>query len=108
MTDDDRELILGGGNFFADFGDAQDDIEQARAILAARIIVAMDARILSARAAEAATGVAASEFSRIRNARLERFTIDRLMRILGKLDDGAVVTSEFQRREPSSLRPRVA
>ncbi len=83
---DDLEFVRGSGNVFRDFGDANPDLEQARAILAAKIIGVLDERKLSVRAAEDLTAVAASEFSRIRNAKLERFTIDRMITILGKLD----------------------
>jgi len=82
---DDLEFMRGSGNVFRDFGDANPDLEQARAILAAKIIGVLDDRKLSVRAAEEVTGVAASEFSRIRNVKLERFTIDRMIDILGKL-----------------------
>ncbi len=49
-------------NVFRDFGDANPDLEQARAILAAKIVAVLDRRTLSVRAAQALTGVAASEF----------------------------------------------
>jgi predicted RNA binding protein YcfA (HicA-like mRNA interferase family) len=55
------------------------------AVLAAKIIGILDQRKFGVRAAEALTSVAASEFSRIRNVKLERFTIDRMITILGKL-----------------------
>lgn len=45
----------------------------------------MTAQGIGPREAERRTGIAASDFSRIRNARLERFTIDRLMSILDRL-----------------------
>ena len=32
------------------------------------------------------TGIAAADFSRIRNANIGRFTVDRLMTVLGRLD----------------------
>jgi predicted XRE-type DNA-binding protein len=85
MSDEDFELVRGSGNVFRDFGDPNADLEQARAILAAKIINVLDDRKLSVRAAEKLTGVAASEFSRIRNAKLGRFTLDRMITILGKL-----------------------
>ena len=85
MKNDEMELVRGSGNIFRDFGDPNADLEQARATLAAAIIKTMDAQNLSVRAAEQLTGVAASEFSRIRNVKLDRFTIDRLIIILGKL-----------------------
>ena len=40
---------------------------------------------LTVRKAESVTKVAAADFSRIRNANLGRFTIDRLMMILNRL-----------------------
>ena len=80
------EVIRGSGNVFRDFGRPNADLEQARAILAARIVKILDQRKLTARAAEKLTGVAHTDLSRIRNARLERFTLDRMITILGKLD----------------------
>src|SRR5262245_60467077 len=73
-NDDDFELIHGSGNVFRDFGDPNADLEQARSILAAKIIGVLDDRKLSVRKAEKITGVAAAEFSRIRNVKLDRFT----------------------------------
>jgi predicted XRE-type DNA-binding protein len=46
----------------------------------------LDAREMTVRAAEGLTGIAAADYSRIRRAKLDRFTIDRLMAILGRLD----------------------
>jgi predicted XRE-type DNA-binding protein len=94
------ELVYGSGNVFRDFGDPDPGLRQARAVLAAAIIKVLDARGLSVRAAEKLTGVAASEFSRIRNVELGRFTIDRMMKILGKLGQEVELTVEvWPRRE---------
>jgi hypothetical protein len=60
------ELMHGSGNVFRDFGIQNADAEQLRALLAAQII--------------------------IRRARLDRFTIDRLMTILSHLDRKVEVT----------------
>jgi predicted XRE-type DNA-binding protein len=79
------ELVHGSGNVFRDLGNPNADLEQLRAILAAKIIGVLDDRKLSVRAAEKLTGVAAAEFSRIRNVKLDRFTVDRMMTILAKL-----------------------
>src|SRR5947199_10360915 len=98
MSKDDFELVRGSGNVFRDFGVANADLEQARAILAAKIIGVLDARKLGVRAAESLTGIAASEFSRIRNVKLERFTIDRMITILGKLDQDVELTVNVQPR----------
>jgi predicted XRE-type DNA-binding protein len=96
----ESELIRGSGNVFQDFGRSNANLEQARAILAAKIIRTLDERGLSTREAEKITGVAHSEFSRIRNARLGRFTLDRMITILGKLDEGIEVSLSFRRRQP--------
>ena len=101
---DELEVVRGSGNVFRDFGDANPDLEQARAILAAKIIAVLDRRKLSVRAAQALTGVAASEFSRIRNVKLARFTIDRMITILGKLDQDVELTV----RVPPAPRARAA
>ena len=80
------ELVRGSGNVFRDFHHPNADVEQLKSILAAKIIGILDDQELSVRGAEAQTGVKASEFSRLRNAHLERFTIDRLMSILNRLN----------------------
>jgi predicted XRE-type DNA-binding protein len=95
---DDFKLIRGSGNVFRDFGRSNANLEQARAILAAEIIRTLDERKLSTREAEKLTGVSHSEFSRIRNARLERFTLDRMISILGKLDEDVEVNVTFRVR----------
>lgn len=87
-----KELIHGSGNVFRDFGDPDADILQAKSLLAAQIIGILDDRQMSVRAAEKLTGFAAADFSRVRNAAYGRFTLDRLIRILGALDDSVEVT----------------
>jgi predicted XRE-type DNA-binding protein len=102
-ADDDFAVIRGSGNIFRDLGDADADIKQAKAILAARIIGILDDRRLSTRQAGALLGVDQSEFVRIRNANLGRFTIDRLMRIANRLDPHVrMVVSEAS--EPKAAR----
>jgi predicted XRE-type DNA-binding protein len=95
---DDFELVRGSGNVFRDFSRVNASVEQARAILAAEIISTLDKTGLSTREAEKLTGVSHSEFSRIRNARLERFTLDRMIAILGKLDEDVEVNITFRHR----------
>ena len=53
---------------------------------AAEIIKALDIQGINARQAEGLTGIAATDFSRIRHVKLDRFTIDRLLAILERLD----------------------
>ena len=79
------EVVRGSGNVFADFGHPNAATEQIKAHLAAEIIRIMTKRELTAREAEALTGIAASDFSRIRNVKLDRFTIDRLIKYLNAL-----------------------
>ena len=101
MKDENIEPVEGSGNIFRDFGDPDADLKQAKAILAARIVAVLDERGLSVRKAADATGFAAADFSRVRNADLERFTLDRLMKMVGALDGRVRVTVHVDPREAS-------
>ena len=79
------EVIHGSGNVFRDFGYPNADVMQTKALLAAEILKTLDREGLSVRQAQARTGIAAADFSRIRNVDLKRFTVDRLMGIVNKL-----------------------
>jgi len=79
------EVARGSGNVFRDLGHENADAEQFKAILAAEIIKTLDREGLTVRAAHDRTGFAAADFSRIRNADLGRFTVDRLMSIVNRL-----------------------
>ena len=52
----------------------------------------LDQGKISVRMAADMTGFAAADFSRVRNADLARFTLDRLIRMLGGLDGSIEVT----------------
>ena len=78
-------VVRGSGNVFRDVGRKGADALQLKAVLAAEIIKALDRERLTVRTAQRRTGIAAADFSRIRNAHLGRFTIDRLMGILNRL-----------------------
>jgi len=82
----DIEITRGSGNVFRDFGRENADLEQLKSILAAKIIGVLDDKDITVRKAQTITGIAAADFSRIRNAQLDRFTVDRLMTILNRLD----------------------
>src|SRR5215213_10192052 len=109
MSTEDIELVRGSGNVFRDFGTANADAEQLRSILAAQIIKALEERELTVREAESLTGIAAADFSRIRRANLGRFTIDRLMSILNRLNrqvEVTVIVRPFSSVQPhSSVAP---
>lgn len=92
MSSDEFEVVRGSGNVFRDLGDPDADLKQAKAILAARIIGVLDDQGISVRKAASMTGMAAADFSRVRNADLGRFTLDRLMRMLNGLDETLEVT----------------
>ena len=85
MKSEKLEVVRGSGNVFRDLGHKNADAEQFKSILAAEIIKALDREHLSVRAAHDRTGIAAADFSRIRNADLGRFTVDRLLSIINRL-----------------------
>lgn len=103
MSESDFELVEGSGNVFRDLGDPHADLKHAKAILAARIIAVLDERGLSVRRAGTLTGFAAADFSRIRNADLGRFTLDRLMKMLASLDEELQVTLHVDVRQEDGL-----
>lgn len=85
-NDDDFELVRGSGNVFRDLGHPNPEVLQLKAILAAKIIDVLDKGKITSRRAHEMTGFAAADFSRIRNARLARFTIERMMTMLDRLN----------------------
>jgi predicted XRE-type DNA-binding protein len=104
------KLVRGSGNVFRDFKQPDAELLQLKAILAAMIIRALDERGLSVRKAESISGTAAADFSRIRNVKLGRFTVDRLMTILNRLgeDVEVAVTQRRRSRRAETARPSVA
>jgi predicted XRE-type DNA-binding protein len=101
MKGEELEVVRGSGNVFRDLGHKNADVEQFKAILAAEIIKVLDRDGLSVRAAHDRTGIAAADFSRIRNADLGRFTLDRLMSILNRLGSRVQVKVRVWRPEPA-------
>ncbi len=100
MNERDFEAVQGSGNVFRDFNDPHADLKQAKAVLAARIIVVLDKRPLTLRKAAGLTGFSAADFSRVRNADLGRFTLDRLIKMLAALD-GSIRVTVHVASEPS-------
>jgi predicted XRE-type DNA-binding protein len=86
MTAKAIEIVRGSGNVFADFGYPNAATEQLKALLAAQIVNVLDRGAITVRQAGEHTGIAAADFSRIRQVKLDRFTIDRLISILERLD----------------------
>ena len=100
------ELVRGSGNVFRDLGRESADVDQLKALLAAEIIKVLDREKLTVRAAQARSGFAAADFSRIRNADLARFTADRLMTILNRL--GSYVEVKIRVRPAEPLKAEVS
>ena len=97
MKREQFEVIRGSGNVYRDLGKDNPDLRQFKAILATEIIKALDRDRLSVRQAHARTGIAAADFSRIRNADLGRFTVDRLMSIINRLGSRIEVAVKVKR-----------
>ncbi len=98
------EIEQGSGNLYADFGYPDAGVRQAKALLGIQIMKILDAEGLSTRGAEALTGVSHSEFSRIRQAKFSRFTIDRLMAILGRFGQEVEISVTVRAKAPLELR----
>jgi predicted XRE-type DNA-binding protein len=107
MKSETLELVRGSGNVFRDLGHKNADAEQLKAVLAAEIIKAFDREHLTVRAAHGRTGIAAADFSRIRNADLGRFTLDRLMSIINRLGSRVEVKVRVRRSAPVEQRVAV-
>src|SRR5437764_5348070 len=99
MKRENMGLLRGSGNAFRDLGYRNSDAAHLKAILAAEVIKALDRERLTVRAAHDRTGIAAADFSRIRNADLGRFTLDRLMNALNRLGSRVEVKIRVRRAE---------
>jgi predicted XRE-type DNA-binding protein len=98
-------VVRGSGNVFRDLGHENADVEQLKAILAAEIIKKLDRDCMSVRKAQSLTGIDAGDFSRIRNADLTRFTIDRLMLIVNRLGSHVAVAVKFRQKPAGRHAP---
>jgi predicted XRE-type DNA-binding protein len=96
------EAVRGSGNVFRDLGSENADVEQLKAILAGEIIKSLDRQGLTVRAAHGRTRIAAADFSRVRNADLGRFTVDRLMSILNRLGSRVEIKVRVRRMNRQS------
>src|SRR5258708_39241304 len=105
MKSERLQVVRGSGNAFRDLRHGNADAEQFKAILAAEIIKALDRENLTVRAAHDRTGIAAADFSRIRNANLGRFTVHRLMSILNRLGAPVEVEIRLHRSLAHESRP---
>ena len=106
MKSGQLETVRGSGNVFRDLGHKSADAEHFKSILAAEIIKTLDREHLTVRAAHNQTGIAAADFSRIRNADLARFTLDRLISILNRLGSRVEVRVRLRRIETAGQEAR--
>ena len=106
MTEE-LELIRGSGNVYRDVGWPDAEARQMRAELAAEIIRELRERKLSQRQAAEITGLAQPDISRIKNADLKGFTIDRLVTVLNRLDQHVEIRVFKSPRECATPMPSV-
>ena len=106
MKSEKLHVMQGSGNVFRDLGHKNADAAQFKALLAAEIIKALDREGLTVRAAHDRTGIAAADFSRIRNADLGRFTVDRLMSIINRLGSRVEVKVRVRPAESAAQEAR--
>ena len=97
------KTVRGTGNVFRDLGETDAELMQLKALLATEIVRALNERGLTVRRAAGLSGFAAADFSRIRNADLGRFTVDRLMKILAGLGREVDVTLKVRRKKSPAL-----
>ena len=86
MKKEKIEVVRGSDNPFRDAGLPNPELENARAVLAAEIISILNKQNLSKRKASAITGIDPADITRIRNADLKGFSIDRMIKILESLN----------------------
>jgi predicted XRE-type DNA-binding protein len=89
------ELVRGSDNPFRDAGIPDADTELMKADLASGIVRIMRIRAMSATDAARVAEVAVADISRIRKAALDRFTIDRLVKIHNRLDRSTRINVDF-------------
>lgn len=98
----DFEIQRGSGNVYRDFGYPDADVRLTKALLAAEIIRSIREQGITNIQAAKKTGFNRTDFSRIKTPDLKRFTIDRLMTILNKLDPKFGISMEFKGRTKRS------
>ena len=106
------EVIRGSGNVYKDFNYPDAGVRQLKAKVAAEIISILDHRRWSVRQTAKETGFQSADFSRIRNADLKRFTLDRLARMLESLNpkvrlDLVPVPRQSRSRKPTETHVSV-
>ena len=86
VSDAKLEIVRGSDNPFLDVGLPDADTELMKADLATEIVRVLRERDLAGAGAAETAGATEADICRIRKASLDRFTIDRLVKILNRLD----------------------
>jgi len=95
-SDEDMELVHGSGNLFRDLGRPNPEARHLKAILAGQVLRVLDERGLSTRKAQEMTGIDHGDFSRVRRAKLDRFTVERMMAMLDGLGQDVAVSVDVR------------
>ena len=99
-------IVRGSNNIWRDLGYADADVRKAKGVLAARIIAELKKRKLSDRAAaKMIAGIDHTDISRIRNADLKRYSVDRLIRVLSQMNCRVDVSVKATRKRTTAKEP---
>lgn len=79
------EIVRGSGNVFRDLGLPNPEILHLKAQLAGKIIGALNDKKLKGKKAAETLKISEADISRIRNADLSRFTVDRLIEAVNRI-----------------------
>ena len=85
------DYTIGSGNIFKDLGFPNPDEELAKVKLASKINRLIEDREMTQKEAADFLGISRSKMTSLRNGRLEKFSIDLLFSLLGKLDYQEVI-----------------
>ena len=84
---------------------APDTVQALKIALAARIVASLDRQGLTVREAQARTGQAAADFSRLRGKQLGRLTLERLLRIADALGVQVALSLAAEGEEGGRVMP---
>ncbi|MBA3415296.1 MAG: XRE family transcriptional regulator [Chloroflexia bacterium] len=90
---DKQEYTVGSGNVFADLGHHDPDTALAKADIAGQIASIIDRRGWNQREAADALGLDQPKVSHLVRGRLRDFSLERLMKVLTKLDQDVQIVS---------------
>ncbi len=98
----EKKVTVGSGNIFADLGFANPEEELLKAKLVREIRAIIKRRKLTQATAAAMLGLKQPDVSALVNGRVDKFSIDRLVRCLGRLDYKVDVVVRPRPRRASS------